>query len=74
MLIRFQFLIGRLVTIPAMGIPQEYVRFQFLIGRLVTNSAVIYILLYGRFQFLIGRLVTFILDDGEERDYRFNSS
>ncbi len=56
---QFQFLIGRLETIPRLKLHQIAVVFQFLIGRLetvidrltVTGDSL-------RFQFLIGRLET----------------
>jgi hypothetical protein len=67
---KFQFLIGRLVTIGTKAFAKHgwnVYEFQFLIGRLVTRkNKRCYTRRYvqGLFQFLIGRLVTFVQHSG----------
>jgi len=58
---RFQFLIGRLITIFLRPPTALTALFQFLIGRLITSNNGYTGELEMAFQFLIGRLITLLL-------------
>ena len=56
--LKFQFLIGRLITKVEHDHRGQIEQFQFLIGRLITKIAPVVFLPGKKFQFLIGRLIT----------------
>ena len=56
----FQFLIGRLKTVPSSASARRIALFQFLIGRLKTKGRFNNVKYKSTFQFLIGRLKTVI--------------